>query len=91
MLHLIFTILVPVVLLSDIVIILVIKIITHMIYHDVTYLLSPIPIISVSDYCVVTGETSTTGDGPLQQDGGDIGASVIDNLSADVSVQCESN
>ena len=38
---------------------------------------------------VVTSEPSTTGDGPPQQDGGDIGVSVIDHLPAGVSVQCE--
>ena len=38
---------------------------------------------------VVTSESSTTGDGPPQQDGGDIGASVIDNLPAGVSSQCK--
>ena len=43
--QLIFTILVPVVLLNDIVIILVIVIITLMIYHDMKFLLSPIPIL----------------------------------------------
>ena len=36
---------------------------------------------------VVTTETSSAGDG--QQDGGDIGASVIDHLPAGVSVQCK--
>ena len=38
---------------------------------------------------VVTSETSTTGEGPLQLDVGDIGASVIDHLPAGVSTQCE--
>ena len=38
---------------------------------------------------VVTTETSSTGDGHPQQDGGDIGASVIDHLPAGVSVQCK--
>ena len=38
---------------------------------------------------VVTSETSTTGEGLPQQDGGDIGASVIDHLPAGVSAQCE--
>ena len=42
--QLIFTILVPVALLSDIVIISIIVIITLMIYRDVKFLLSPIPI-----------------------------------------------
>ena len=41
--RLIFTILVPVVLLSDIMIILIIVIITLMIYRDMKFLLSPIP------------------------------------------------
>ena len=38
---------------------------------------------------VVTTEISTTGDDPPQQDGGDIGASVIENLPTGVSAQCE--
>ena len=38
---------------------------------------------------VVTSETSTIGEGPPQQDGGDIGASVIEHLPAGVSAQCE--
>ena len=43
----------------------------------------------VSVVAVVTTESSTTGDGYSQQDGGDIGASVIDHLPAGVSAQCE--
>jgi len=39
-------------------------------------------------HCVVTTESSTTGDGP-QQDGGDIGSSVIEHLPAGVSAQCK--
>ena len=38
---------------------------------------------------VVATEASTTGDGPLQLDVGDIGASVIEHLPAGVSAQCE--
>ena len=38
---------------------------------------------------VVTSETSTIGEGPPQQDGGDIGASVIEHLPGGVSAQCE--
>ena len=38
---------------------------------------------------VVTTESSTAGDGHPQQDGGDIGASVIEHLPAGVSAQCE--
>ena len=38
---------------------------------------------------VVTSETSAIGEGPPQQDGGDIGASVIEHLPAGVSAQCE--
>ena len=37
---------------------------------------------------VVTSESSSGGDGHPQQDGGDIGASVIDHLPAGVSAQC---
>ena len=45
--QLIFTILVPVALLSDIMIILIIVIITLMIYRDMKFLLSPIPTLSI--------------------------------------------
>ena len=38
----------------------------------------------------VTTESSSAGDGHPQQDGGDVGASVIDHLPAGVSAQCES-
>ena len=38
---------------------------------------------------VVATEASTTGEGPLQLDVGDIGASVIEHLVAGVSAQCE--
>ena len=58
-------------------------------YRDIKYLLLPIPIVSVSG--VVTSNASTASDGPLQQDGGDIGASVIENLPDSVSAQCELN
>ena len=37
---------------------------------------------------VVTTESSSAGDGHPQQDGGDVGASVIDHLPAGVSAQC---
>ena len=40
---------------------------------------------------VVTTESSSAGDGHPQQDGGDVGASVIDHLPAGVSAQCECN
>ena len=45
--------------------------------------------VYVSVVAVVTTESSTTGDGHSQQDGGDIGASVIEHLPAGVSAQCE--
>ena len=38
---------------------------------------------------VVATEASTTGEGPLQLDVGDIGASVIEYLPAGVSAQCK--
>ena len=38
---------------------------------------------------VVATEASTTGEGPLQLDVGDIGASVIEHLPAGVSAQCK--